>query len=146
MKRSGPPKRKTALTRSEPLRSTTRLRPKSPTNSGRGSTRNAERVPLSSVLVVRRRSGGRCELAPAELPGCAGIAEQIHHRYPREYGGSHEPANLLDLCRSCHLDHVERYRRWADRFDLRIRRHRDEPAEALTDSEIRQVTHPSDTV
>jgi len=53
------------------------------------------------VAIVRRRSGDSCER-------CTGRGEQIHHRCPRQMGGSkhtswiNDPSNLVHLCGDCH--------------------------------------------
>lgn len=45
--------------------------------------------------IVHSRSGGRCE---ARLPGCEGVATNIHHRKPRGLPGTNAEANLMDIC------------------------------------------------
>ena len=55
----------------------------------------------TAKAIVRRRSGGRCE-APQHSIGCRGRAEHVHHVKLRSAGGTHDPANLLDLSGACH--------------------------------------------
>lgn len=45
--------------------------------------------------VVHARSGGMCERCGAAR------ATDVHHRQLRRHG-DHKPANLVDLCRTCH--------------------------------------------
>jgi hypothetical protein len=52
-----------------------------------------------STVVVKERSGGRCE---ARLPCCTGRGQHVHHLTPRSVRVDHSPENLLDLCFACH--------------------------------------------
>ena len=45
-----------------------------------------------------RDNAGRCEAA---LPGCLGVAEEVHHVLARVRGGGHND-ELLALCSACH--------------------------------------------
>ena len=63
--------------------------------------RRRKRVPESSVEAVHLRSFGRCERCNVKH------ATQIHHRLPRQMGGTpeawiHEPDLLAHLCQWCH--------------------------------------------
>lgn len=50
--------------------------------------------------LVRRRSGGRCEI---RTPGtCTGNAAQCDHIVPLSQGGTHAIENLRDACPPCH--------------------------------------------
>lgn len=119
MKRT-PLARRTPLPGGKPLARTVPLSrktqaPRQPAQRVQGR-RTARPVPQDTRETVRRRSGGRCEVA---IPGvCHGQATNQHHRLPRRMGGStaagiHAPANLLDLCGSgttgCH-GHLESHR------------------------------------
>lgn len=53
-------------------------------------------VMAASRPTVHRRSGGMCERC-----GAARAAE-VHHRKLRRHG-DHDPANLVDLCKVCHV-------------------------------------------
>jgi hypothetical protein len=89
MKRSGPPKRKTAL-RSKVGLKRVALKRKAKSESS---------VLRESRKIVRKRSGGRCE---ARTPVCTGQYEHTHHIRLRSRGGSDEPGNLLAVDNSCH--------------------------------------------
>ena len=52
-------------------------------------------------MVVRRRSGGRCEI---EHPDCSGSAAHFHHRQLRSQGGPHTAENLMHLCALAHYE------------------------------------------
>lgn len=54
-----------------------------------------------SRVIVRARSGGRCE-APVHAPGCRGRAKHVHHVYLRSQGRHDAPDDLLDLDPACH--------------------------------------------
>lgn len=88
------PQRKTPLGSREP-------KPR-PASRKSPALRASEKLLKASQQIVRRRSRGVCERClQAE-------AVQIHHRQPRGAGGSAHrpevnlPANLIDLCVSCH--------------------------------------------
>jgi hypothetical protein len=58
-------------------------------------------VAPSVARLIWRRDGGRCR-----VDGCRSARGiEIHHVVHREHGGSHEAANLVLLCSSCHLAH-----------------------------------------
>jgi len=60
---------------------------------GRGSTR-AQRKVRASVIA---RDGHSCR-------SCGGPGPfEVHHRESFAAGGRYEPANLVTLCRSCHV-------------------------------------------
>lgn len=66
----------------------------------RGSGKRHESPELSaSRLIVKSRSGGRCEIVHL---GCTGWVEHVHHRRRRSQGGTDDPDNLLGLCRIAH--------------------------------------------
>jgi len=75
-------------------------KPRSPSKSK--ALRSSEKLLKDSTVIVKQRSRGVCERC------LAAEAVQIHHRCPRGAGGSAHrpevnlPANLIDLCRSCH--------------------------------------------
>lgn len=52
----------------------------------------------ASRPVVKRRSGGRCEVQTAV---CTGTAAHMHHIESRRFG-DHSPSNLLHACLACH--------------------------------------------
>ncbi|MCP4572733.1 MAG: HNH endonuclease [bacterium] len=53
---------------------------------------------------VLARDGHRCQ-----SPGCDRTHFlEVHHRTPRAKGGTHDPANLVTLCASCHRLHHEK--------------------------------------
>ncbi|MCP4573117.1 MAG: HNH endonuclease [bacterium] len=53
---------------------------------------------------VLARDGHRCQ-----SPGCDRTHFlEVHHRTPRAKGGTHDPANLITLCASCHRLHHEK--------------------------------------
>ncbi|MCP4574657.1 MAG: HNH endonuclease, partial [bacterium] len=44
-----------------------------------------------------------------QSPGCDRTHFlEVHHRTPRAKGGTHDPANLVTLCASCHRLHHEK--------------------------------------
>lgn len=52
-----------------------------------------------------------CEICFEE--GRAVPVEEVHHKIPLAEGGTHDRANLISLCRSCHARiHAERGDRW----------------------------------
>jgi len=57
---------------------------------------------------------------------CGGEATEAHHRMPRCNGGAHDPGNLVDVCRSCHVRiHSGDWAEWgriAGRMSARMRR------------------------
>jgi hypothetical protein len=56
---------------------------------------------INASLLVKRRSGGRCEIR--SVHGCDGRATDFpHHRKLRSQGGSNSIDNLLDVCVSGH--------------------------------------------
>jgi 5-methylcytosine-specific restriction endonuclease McrA len=52
--------------------------------------------------LVRRRSGGRCESADTGRRCASRDRVQCDHIIPVSHGGSHDLANLRDLCKPCH--------------------------------------------
>jgi len=66
------------------------------------------RIERDSAAIVRKRSGGRCEIG---IKGCWGVAVEKSHRIARGAGGcfgeakrlSDRPSDLLDSCLHCHL-------------------------------------------
>ncbi|MFN2371472.1 MAG: HNH endonuclease, partial [Candidatus Krumholzibacteriia bacterium] len=55
-------------------------------------------IPPSIRREVLARDRHRCQ-----GPGCSRTRFlEVHHRTPRARGGTHEPANLVTLCASCH--------------------------------------------
>jgi 5-methylcytosine-specific restriction enzyme A len=61
------------------------------------------------LLLVKTRSGGRCERCAWSVP----VDAEVHHRVPRGMGGSKDPrinlpSNLVNLCAACH--------RWAESY------------------------------
>jgi hypothetical protein len=57
----------------------------------RGKNRSA--IPPAVREAVLARDGHRCQ---------ATCFLELHHRRPREQGGTHEPGNLVTLCSRCH--------------------------------------------
>jgi hypothetical protein len=58
-------------------------------------------VPPSVARLVWRRDGGRCR-----VPGCRSArGMELHHVIHRADGGSHDAANLVLVCSSCHQAH-----------------------------------------
>lgn len=85
-------------------------------------------VPAAVILLVERRSGGRCEMDGLPFLG----KRHLHHRQPRGMGSStgdpHAVENLLALHPMCHLNRVERHR--AEAYDYGwLVRHGYSPAE-----------------
>ena len=73
-----------------------------------------------SKPVVHKRSGGRCERCRRA------DASDVHHRRPRQMGGdkgpvTNGPANLVHLCRPCHV-WCEDYRTDAEDTGWLVRR------------------------
>lgn len=69
-----------------------------------GNGRAKQQVPPAVQREVWRRDGGRCR-----VPGCRSArALEIHHIIHRENGGTHELANLILACSSCHQAHHDR--------------------------------------
>jgi 5-methylcytosine-specific restriction endonuclease McrA len=63
--------------------------------------RATQDVPPRVRRFVFRRCGGRCS-----VPGCRSTRNlEIHHVRALSEGGSHDPANLILLCDSCHAAH-----------------------------------------
>ena len=56
------------------------------------------RVRETKMSDNRRVNAGRCE---ASLPGCLGVAEEVHHIVSRVDGGG-DNDGLLALCSACH--------------------------------------------
>ena len=80
---------------------------------------------LATRQAVIERAGKRCERC--RVPGA-----QIHHRKPRQMGGTSDPAinaltNLVFVCVTCH-DEIERNRQMAYESGWLVRRWQD-PAE-----------------
>jgi 5-methylcytosine-specific restriction endonuclease McrA len=90
--RSKPLRRRTALRPGGPLKRT-ELKRKTRLRSVRPAMSPAER---HGKDVVRARSGGLCEACGMRR------AAEVHHRKNRSQGGTWDPANLLDVCRTCH--------------------------------------------
>ncbi|MBM4117103.1 HNH endonuclease [bacterium] len=62
-----------------------------------GETNRAS-IPLGLRRAVLARDGHRCQ-----APGCRATRFlEVHHRRPREHGGTNEAANLITLCAACH--------------------------------------------
>lgn len=59
--------------------------------------------------LVRARDGGKCRC-------CGRAGYDVHHVVMRSRGGKDEPANLVLLCKVCHLDAHQHVLRvwWAD--------------------------------
>jgi 5-methylcytosine-specific restriction protein A len=49
---------------------------------------------------VLARDASRCQL---RLPGCTVNATEVDHLRCIAEGGDHQPANLIAVCRACHL-------------------------------------------
>lgn len=67
-------------------------------------------IPTTTRDLIQQRALGLCER-------CGNPGTDIHHRQPRQMGGTnrpdiHDPPNLLLLCRTCHT-HIERHRDYA---------------------------------
>jgi hypothetical protein len=89
MKPSGALRRVTELRRRKPLAG----------RSKRGY--NYHRDYMAQSLLVKRRSGGFCEIIA--LHDCLGQATRFpHHRKLRSQGGSNDLDNLLDVCVNGH--------------------------------------------
>jgi 5-methylcytosine-specific restriction enzyme A len=90
-----------------------KLRRLAPLNRGRElAIRRRQGAALLKVShkVVKKRDGNRCVL-------CGRHATEVHHRRPRQMGGSrlaylNMPGNLICLC-SDHHRHIEANRTWA---------------------------------
>ena len=52
----------------------------------------------------RRHAYARCA---CRLPQCWGEATEPHHRLARSVGGGDEDANLVPVCRACHVRYHE---------------------------------------
>lgn len=65
-------------------------------------------------------------------------ALDIHHIRPRRFGGAHDPANLITLCRKCHI-HAERIaqRTWAASDDPMSSPPRKIPVGLILNTDIR---------
>lgn len=83
----------TPLERKTELRRTGRLKSSGPVKAKRPTRTKAEAL---ARLVVRSRSGGRCEL------DCAEQATEWHHRRFRSQGGAWSADNGLQLCSQHH--------------------------------------------
>lgn len=55
--------------------------------------------------VVYKRSGGLCE---AQLPGCQGVAGNVHHIGGRTRPDANTPSLLLHCCGACHPEGIHR--------------------------------------
>lgn len=78
-----------------------------------------------AMVLVRERSGGRCESGMA--PGCTGRGTHGHHRKLRKQGGQNDLATLLHVCMPCHM---VIHHRPADSYELGHLVHSwDEPAD-----------------
>jgi hypothetical protein len=104
VKRSGRLARRTAMSR----------------RSAKGQSYHDEYI--ERALLVKRRSGGRCEIRAVH--GCDGRASDFpHHRKLRSQGGSNSLDNLLDVCISGHYwIHRILPREHAEHFGLLIPR------------------------
>ncbi len=68
--------------------------------------RNKSTIPPSRRREVLRRDGHRCRIR-----GCdRSLFVEVHHKVPREAGGTHDPDNLLTLCSACHRAVHHRFR------------------------------------
>jgi hypothetical protein len=47
----------------------------------------------------QRDNDGRCEVA---LPGCLGVATEVHHIVSRVIGGGDDKSTLAAICDACH--------------------------------------------
>lgn len=100
MKRSGMPRRCTALRPGGPLKRTELKRKR----RLRGRRPKVSPEEKHGKEVAGARSGGVCEV---QIPSvCLGQAETFHHRLNKGQGGSWSPENLLHTCgdgtRGCH--------------------------------------------
>lgn len=147
LQRKEPLRRTGGLGRGKPLersaglaRGSKRLGSRSKTNSGNGVRRTTEPMPDGRRDEILARAGGRCELEGLGHERCGGRADDVHHRYPKEYGGSHEPANLMALC-SWHNRHwAETFRDEAAELGVRFRSWQDEPSVPFDRLAIHTVT------
>lgn len=98
MKRSGPPQRRTPLSRGTGPRRRELARSTADHPSGRRARFLAEFA--ASKKVVRARSHGRCEVDA--VVDCTGRAEHTHHVIGRVHPRANEPEFLLDVCHVCH--------------------------------------------
>lgn len=71
----------------------------------------------------------------ARLDCCTGRATERHHRKFRSRGGTDDPANLIDLCGTCHR-YVHGHDRWARTVGLSISRHSPDPTEPWSPDEL----------
>lgn len=91
MKRAATLKRGKPIARgASKLSRATRLRP----IGKRG--REAQTELAVSRPIVLKRAGGRCERCRRRRP------LDPHHKLARSQGGSHDPSNLVAICRDCH--------------------------------------------
>lgn len=120
MKRSGPIRRRTSLSRATSTRSPAR----SPSTERKAKKRPRGGVTAETANDVRVRDGScRAWSLGFALDVRCGGRNHIHHRVLRSQGGGHEADNLLLLCEVHHqLAHDVR-RADAERFDI-IRRSR----------------------
>ncbi|MFH1842331.1 MAG: HNH endonuclease [bacterium] len=59
---------------------------------------NRASIPPATRRAVLTRDGYRCQ-----APGCEKARFlEVHHRLPRQQGGSNQPENLITLCSGCH--------------------------------------------
>lgn len=80
-----------ALHQSDLTRTDTR-----PSSSARGYDREWQRI--RNTVMTEQPICQRCGVKPAR---------DVHHLRPLRHGGTHDRANLVSLCRGCHLK-VER--------------------------------------
>lgn len=132
--RGAGPTRRTALQRSGPLRRRIPLSclPKAGERIG-GAGPTSVFAP-SVVAAAMARADGCCELCGINVGGRErGLDYSLHHRRPRQYGGSSDPAtasvsNALVLCGSgvtgCH-GRVEQYRQIAMQAGWLVRQGQD---------------------
>lgn len=83
------------------------------TNSARNAYISTDRIKLETVA-IRLTHGVRAKILKSWGFSCAscgnkiglsGVPYEIHHKRPRQFGGSNKPSNLIPLCKEpCHLD------------------------------------------
>lgn len=96
MKRT-PLARTSRMTRTVPLSSASRARPRAERIAGSKGKGNP--IPPKVRQQVRERSAGQCELRAAA--DCSFAATEQHHRQRRREGG-HPLSSVVDSCGACH--------------------------------------------
>ncbi len=99
-------KKPAVLKRGKPLKRTRLKRTKKPLSRKKWVKRPSHKKKVEgqqfrdTMIAVRRRSGGACEIG---MPSCLGIAREGHHRVLRSQGGpSDVPELIFHLCANCH--------------------------------------------